>query len=84
MFISHLVLAIVHALEGILPWSVKVLKYILITCNHVILQMEAKLVLSRLVQSYHVTLPDGYKLDIVERITRQPRDDIMCTLLPRK
>ena len=47
-------------------------------------QMEAKLVLSRLVQSFHMTLPDGYKLDVVERITRQPHDDIMCTLLHRK
>ncbi|KAL5463995.1 hypothetical protein EMCRGX_G032950 [Ephydatia muelleri] len=46
--------------------------------------MEAKLILSRLVQTFQLTLPDGYKLEIVERTTRQPCDNIMCTLLPRK
>lgn len=46
-------------------------------------QMEAKLILSRLVQNFKVTFPDGYKLDLVERISKYPRDDVMCTLLTR-
>ncbi|KAL5493499.1 hypothetical protein EMCRGX_G014690 [Ephydatia muelleri] len=32
--------------------------------------MEAKLILSRLVQNFKVTFPDGYKLDLVERISK--------------
>ena len=46
-------------------------------------QMEAKLILLRLVQNFKVTFPDGYKLDLVERISKYPRDDVMCTLLTR-
>eukprot|EP00731_Ephydatia_muelleri_P008176 Em0004g514a len=46
--------------------------------------MEAKLVLSRLLQTFHVALPSDYKICVVEHTTRQPPDDIMCTLQPRK
>eukprot|EP00731_Ephydatia_muelleri_P008156 Em0004g494a len=45
--------------------------------------MEAKLVLSRLLQTFHVALPSDYKICVVEHTTRQPYDNIMCTLQPR-
>ncbi|KAL5496599.1 hypothetical protein EMCRGX_G012912 [Ephydatia muelleri] len=45
--------------------------------------MEAKLILSRLFQTFHMTLPSDYKICVVEHTTRQPYDNIMCTLQPR-
>ena len=42
--------------------------------------MEAKIVFSRLFQTYKITLPDNYQLVAVQRGTAQPKDDINCVL----
>eukprot|EP00731_Ephydatia_muelleri_P008149 Em0004g487a len=46
-------------------------------------RMEAKLVLCRLLQTFRLTFPSDYKLSVMERTSRQPRDNMLCTLLPR-
>ena len=43
-----------------------------------------KLFLVRLVQSYEVTLPDGYKIEIEHTLVKRVADDIMCTIQQRK
>ena len=44
------------------------------------MQMEAKLILARLVQSFRFTLPPDYKLVMAQRLTIQPKDDVPCTV----
>ena len=44
--------------------------------------METKLILARLVQTFHFTLPPDYKLVAVQRTTLQPKDDVPCTVTP--
>eukprot|EP00731_Ephydatia_muelleri_P008181 Em0004g519a len=46
-------------------------------------RMEAKQVLCRLLQTFRLTFPSDYKLSVMERTSRQPRDNMLCTLLPR-
>ena len=43
-------------------------------------QMEAKIIVARLLQSFHINLPEGYKLQFVQRSTHPPQDDVPCTL----
>jgi len=46
--------------------------------------MEAKVVLSKLLQNFSISLPDNYKLVLANRITKQPKDVLQCTLEVRK
>ena len=46
----------------------------------IIIQMEAKILLSRLLQSYKLTLPDDYQLVFVPGALTQTKDDVECTL----
>ncbi|KAL5479553.1 hypothetical protein EMCRGX_G023087 [Ephydatia muelleri] len=43
-----------------------------------------KLFLVRLVQTYEVTLPDEYKLEVEHKLLKRTADDIMCTIQQRK
>ena len=43
-------------------------------------QIEAKLILIRLLQTFKVTLPPSYKLVVEEIATQQPKGNILCTL----
>lgn len=42
--------------------------------------MEAKIVFSRLFQTFKINLPDGYEMVTVQRGLVQTKDDVMCTL----
>ena len=53
----------------------------LISCS---MQMEAKVVLSKLFQNYTISLPDNYKLVAAARTTTQPKGSVLCTLEVRK
>ncbi len=44
------------------------------------LQMEAKMILARLVQTYLVTLPSDYKLVRVQNTSLQPKGGVKCTI----
>jgi len=46
--------------------------------------MEAKVVLSKLLQNFSISLPDNYKLVLANRITKQPKDVVQCNLEVRK
>ena len=46
----------------------------------IVTQMEAKIIVARLLQSFHINLPEGYKLQFVQRSTHTPKDDVPCTL----
>ena len=43
-------------------------------------QMEAKMILARLIQTFKLTLPPDYKLVVVQRGTLQPKDDVPCAV----
>eukprot|EP00731_Ephydatia_muelleri_P028730 Em0020g374a len=43
-------------------------------------QIEAKVVLTRLLQTFKVTLPPSYKLVVEQLGTNQPKGDVPCTL----
>lgn len=45
-----------------------------------VLQMEAKVIVARLVQTFQFTLPTDYKLVIAQRLTVQPKDNVPCTI----
>lgn len=47
-------------------------------------QVLMKLFLVRLVQTYEVTLPDEYKLEVEHKLLKRTADDIMCTIQQRK
>lgn len=42
--------------------------------------MNAKVLLSRLFQTFKISLPENYELIVVQRATIQPKDDVHCTL----
>ena len=44
------------------------------------MQMSAKVVFSRLFQTYKISLPEDYELVIVQRAALQPKDDVYCVL----
>ena len=85
MFIFPLELAHVPVLERILPWY-----FYYDSINYEILfillsmQMNAKVVLSRLFQSFKLSLPKNYELVVVQRGIIQPKDDVECVLENRQ
>ena len=60
----------------------KLALYVTLTASIIITQMEAKLALARLFQTYKISFPEDYKLVPVQRGSTQPKD-LNCTLLPR-
>ena len=42
--------------------------------------MNAKVVFSRLLQTFKFSLPEDYELVVVQRAAVQPKDDVHCTL----
>ena len=48
------------------------------------MQMNAKVVLSRLFQSFKLSLPKNYELVVVQRGIIQPKDDVECVLENRQ
>ena len=55
---------------------------LIIAINAIFMQMEAKMILARLIQAFKLTFPPDYKLVPVERTTLQPNDSVPCTLDP--
>lgn len=45
-------------------------------------QMESKLLISRLLQTYKVNLPEDYKVIPVAKVSLRPKDGVPCTLEP--
>ena len=43
-------------------------------------QIEAKVILARLLQTFKVTLPPSYKLVAEQLATQQPKGNVACTL----
>ena len=43
-------------------------------------QIEAKIILTRLLQTFKVTLPPSYKLVVEQFTTVRPKGDVPCTL----
>ena len=50
------------------------------THTHNTFQMEAKIVLARLLSTFQFTLPENYELVPVVKFTQQPRGTVPCTL----
>ena len=48
-----------------------------------LLQIEAKIIISRLLQQFTVQLPKDYELHIEQKITLEPKDGVNCTLTVR-
>ena len=46
----------------------------------VLFQMQAKIVFSRLLQTFKIKLPDSYELVVVQRGIVQTKDDVICVL----
>ena len=44
------------------------------------MQMNAKVIFSRLLQTFKVSLPEDYVLVVVQRGTNQLKDDLECVL----
>jgi hypothetical protein len=44
--------------------------------------MEAKMLLSRLFQTYKITLSEGYELIEVQKVFLQPKGEVLCVLEP--
>ena len=44
------------------------------------LQMEAKIIMSRLLNSFTIRLPSDYVLKVVQRSTIKPADNVPCSL----
>ena len=50
-------------------------------CSHaLIFQMEAKIILARLLQTFKETLPPSYKVVVEQLGTQQPMGDVPCSL----
>jgi len=47
-------------------------------------QMEAKAVMSRLLQQFRISLPEGYKLHVDTTAGYHPKGDVPCTLISAK
>ena len=47
------------------------------------IQMEAKIVLARLLKRFTFTLPSNYEFVKAARATIQPKDGVMCTVQQR-
>ena len=48
------------------------------------MQMEGKIILARLLNSFKITLQDGYKLKVEQAATLRPADYVPCTITPLK
>ena len=48
------------------------------------LQIEAKMIFCRLLQTFEVSLPSDYKICVVQRATVKPDGNVVCTLRLRK
>ena len=46
-------------------------------------QIEAKVLLSRFLQTFNFSLVPGQSRDVHERVTLRPKDGVMCTLTKR-
>jgi len=46
------------------------------------MQMEAKVIMSRLLQQFRISLPEGYELRLTSKTTLQTEDNVPCTLTP--
>jgi len=46
-----------------------------------LLQMEAKVIMSWLLQQFGISLPEGYELRVASKATLQPKDNVLCTLV---
>ncbi len=44
------------------------------------LQIEAKMMLARMIQTFTIKFPEGYEIQAIQRATLQPKDDLLCTL----
>ena len=66
-----------------LPQNTTVLSSLILTCvmHH---QMEAKAVMSRLLQQFRISLPEGYELHVDTTAGFHPKGDVPCTLISIK
>jgi len=46
-------------------------------------QIEAKVLLSRFLQTFKFSLVPGQSRQVLERVTLRPKDGVMCTLIKR-
>ena len=46
--------------------------------------MESKIILARLLNSFKITLQDGYKLKVEHAAVLRPADYVHCTIAPLK
>lgn len=53
-------------------------KIIVLCCQ----QMEAKAIMSRLLQQFRVSLPEGYQLRVEAKGSVQPKGTVPCILVP--
>jgi len=60
-----------------LYWCALKMIHCRISCS---IQMEAKVLLSKLYQNFTISLPENYKLVPAARATIQPKDNVPCTL----
>ena len=72
--------------EGVCHGEVAVLslEFAIINCTDPVDKMEAKVVMVHLLRTYHLSLPEDYKLEIGQTATAHPKGGVPCTLLPRK
>jgi len=43
-------------------------------------KMETKIALARIIQTFTISFPEGYKIQTISRLILQPKDDLLCTL----
>ena len=47
---------------------------------HIFCLDESKIALSRILQAFDIRLPSEYKLEVIQRVTLQPKGDLPCTM----
>ena len=62
----------------------QILNFIVSVACYFFSQMEGKIILSRLLSSFQVTLQEGYQLKLVQTTTLRPADYVPCKLVPLK
>jgi hypothetical protein len=82
---SHLELDNIRALERTLLWYIYtrckiIVKLLWFSTVLLFTQMNAKVIFSRLLQTFKFSLPENYELVVVQRAAVQPKDDVYCTL----
>ena len=63
---------------------VKTNHFIVLKCVKLLLQIEAKVLLVKLLQAFTITLPNGYKPGVAVRSSIQPKDKIPVIVELRK